>query len=430
MLLPIAKQSAQYLSPLLSPVLEKIPFSLLCGSRYRKLMRELREPQRFEYLIKLQERKLISYVNDSINRVPYYKTQGYKPLRFAEEIFELPVIGKETLQEFGPLMVDPGTALSSYEVGTGGTSGKQTTLKMSNSAFSEEWAFVANFLRQRQVNINSRRLSLRGIDRVNGVLGYNPLYKEQLLSPFHISADVIQKHSREIKDFQPLWIHGYPSSVYELAKILKNLDMRIESVRAVLLVSERTSTAQKALIEEVLGPVLTFYGQTERVAFAEFDSSDGRYHVNLQYGFTEALGGEVVSTGFLNKATRLIRYRTGDAVDSSDGRLFSFPPLEGRWGSEALIGIDGQAIRMTALNSHDPLLFGCPRYQFKYIAPGLARIHFLRDPRFEDVQAEKICELFQGKTQNQITFDFRHVEQLELTPRGKHKYIVGRNGEG
>ena len=109
--------------------------------------------------------------------------------------------------------------------------------------------------------------------------------------------------------------------------------------------------------------------------------------------------------------------------------MLKFPPIEGRWSSEALIGVDGQSIRMTALNSHDPLFFGCPSYQFKYITPGRAQILFVKDYSFEERQAAKICELFQAKTQNQITFDFRFVEELEMTPRGKHKFIVGRDNE-
>ena len=73
---------------------------------------------------------------------------------------------------------------------------------------------------------------------------------------------MINQYIGDIIKFRPLWIHGYPSSVYELARVLKRLNLRIDSVAAVLLVSERTSLVQKNLIEEVLGPILSFYGQT------------------------------------------------------------------------------------------------------------------------------------------------------------------------
>ena len=106
------------------------------------------------------------------------------------------------------------------------------------------------------------------------------------------------------------------------------------------------------------------------------------FHLHPAYGITELLEhsqheklGELVGTGFLNKAMVLLRYRTGDFASWADGCTCgrSMPcigPIQGRWKQEHLLGSDGQQISLTALNMHSSVYSHVAQMQFEQSVAG------------------------------------------------------------
>lgn len=410
-----------------------VPFHLFCGSHYRHQLVQLQAIKQYtpEQKNQLRTNLLIQYANEAIEFTPFYRDVA-KRLRIGKiidtkQLLEFPLLCKEQLTEELDRFTDTRYIDNRYVVTTGGTTGGQTRLYMSNDCYGKEWAFVNDLLIKQGVNPDSRRLCLRGVEGIppDRLIAYNPLYKEMLVSPFRLSQDQVIRNLATIRRFKPQWIHGYPSSVAEFARILTQLGETLPSVTHVLLVSEGLYPEQEAQIRLVFGGnILTFYGMTERVIFAE--KIDQHLFPHPLYGATEVVDGELIATGFLNKATRMIRYRTGDNANvvQEGGFVTKINSITGRRGREFLLGKNGVQVNMTALNVHNDLLDSVTRYQFYQKQPGKCILKLQTRPDFEPGNLAYILRMFQNKVGNELDIEGEIVSEIPLTQRGKHRYIV------
>lgn len=410
-----------------------LPFNVFCGPNYRHQLQQLQtfEQQTPEQKNQMRDNLLIQYVNEAIEFTPFYRDTA-KKLKIekvidTEQVLEFPLLCKEQLTEELDRFSDYRFINNRYVVTTGGTTGGQTRLFMSNDCYGREWGFVNDFLIRCGVNPDSRRLCLRGVEGIppDRLTSYNPLYKEMLISPFRLSGDQVIKNLAAIRRFKPQWIHGYPSSVAEFSRILSQHGESLPSITHILLVSEGLYSDQESQIGHVFGKnIHTFYGMTERVIFAE--RIDNHLYPHPLYGATELVDGELVATGFLNKATRMIRYRTGDNADAiqENGFVTKINTITGRRGREYLLGKNGVKITMTALNVHNDLLDSVTRYQFYQNSPGKCTLKLQAKHDFDTNNLAEILRMFQDKTGNELEIEGEIVNEIPLTQRGKHRYIV------
>jgi len=411
-----------------------MPFELICGKAYRDTLRTiekysvLNESQKKEFF----DERLVLRLNDAINFVPFYRSfardNGFSRITSPEEIKKFPIISKSELLTGLDLFVDERLRGRYFAASTGGTTGKQTKLYISNECFSKEWAYVNSLLASHGIDPNSKRISLRGVSGIQSgeLIGYNYIYKELLLSPFKLSESSVLNNIKQLIDFKAKWIHGYPSSVSSFARILKNLGLRIPNIRGVLLVSETLYADQRLLIEEVFGSnIVSFYGMSERAVFATM-ARDGTFDVDCTYGCMENVDGEAVCTGFINRATSLLRYRTGDLIESAPSDLFvtKVKKFNGRWGREYLTGRSGCQITMTALNTHSVELDNLDSYQFVQSEIGIVNLNVKSKNKLTSSELEKISSIFQSKVGNELEFVCQQVDEILLTSRGKHVFIV------
>ncbi|PME15308.1 hypothetical protein BCV44_15795 [Vibrio cyclitrophicus] len=410
-----------------------VPYSFFCGKTYKNKYQELDRQLRISShdIEVIRNNRLINYLNESINYTKYYSDVA-KKLKISkvvdiEQLFEFPLLSKEEVQDNLGDFLDLRFKNSRYPVTTGGTTGKQTKIFLSNDCYSSEWAFVNHYLSQNNVNENSKRLCLRGVSGIpsNELLGYNPLYKELLLSPFRLNEENILNNIKKIKKFNPRWIHGYPSSVKEFATILNSLNVDIKEIDHVLLVSEKIYPEQINLIKKTFNAdILSFYGMTERVIFAPLHGDV--FIPNQLYGVTEEIDGELIGTGFINSATRLIRYRTGDtaSVVKKSNFVTQINELTGRWGKEYLLGYSGVKITMTALNTHSDILGKVRKYQFHQKVIGQCDLLLEVESDFKTEDKQEVLALFQEKVGKELTLRCYVVNKIPLTKRGKHQFIL------
>lgn len=417
--------------PLTMP-LEKIPFEVFCGKVYRDTEREIFsfKNRSSSDKIKISESLLINYLNDAIENTRFYKDWSKKSkiykVKSASEIFEFPILNKQQVQEDLSWFIDERYQKNSYEVTTGGSTGRQLKILMHNSVYFKEWAFVNYYLKSSGVDVNSRRLCLRGVkQKGDGLISYNPLYKEMLISPFKLNLENIKNNFKVIESFSAGWIHGYPSSVAEFANLLSLFNVRLPAIKHILLVSEKIYPDQIDIIKKVFGAkILTFYGSTERVVYAPFESNS--YIPNDLYGFTEVSNNEILGTGYLNPTTRLIRYGLSDEikVSKSQGKIDEIEDVVGRWGREFLIGKTGVKINMTALNIHSGNMDNVLRYQFHQKEIGCCTLKIILKSIDISMDLIKIKREFYEKVKGEVDFSIEVVSDIPLTSRGKFSYIV------
>ena len=434
-MLPLHKVKNFYrsLPPFLTTPLLFVPHRFFGGREFKTTLGELNKYDRIVDKSKRREFEeliLCKFLSDAIRHVPYYRnwarSNGLETINSYKQVFDFPIINKEVVQERVEDFIDD-RCQSKYPVYTGGTSGRQLKFFHSNVSYGREWAFLANFLSRYGVSIDEKRYSLRGVDvKDEGTLcQINPVYKELIISQHANTPENIEKIFFKISSFKGKWIHGYPSTVYQFCLALKEKKLAIPSIKSVLLVSEKLYDFQKDLIEEVLkAKIISFYGMSERVVFAPL-TTDG-FIPHRCYGVSEIIDGEHVATGFINNGTCLIRYKTGDCLEGkldSDGLVQRFSSFEGRWGGDSIVGLSGVKINMTVLNTHSELLNGIQKYQFRQSTIGQCDLLLQSTKPIPDDKVTSIQKLFQAKLGKDIKLSCKLVDKVEVTSRGKHKFV-------
>jgi phenylacetate-CoA ligase len=295
--------------------------------------------------------------------------------------------------------------------------------------------------------LDEKRAVLRGIttrDANRPLVHRDPIRRVLNLSVFDLDDLDIATIQRELERFEPRWLHGYASAIETLASSYESGGRRPPaSVQGAFLSSENVHPGQRVAIERAYScEARSFYGMSERAAFA-FECAAHRYHVAPIYGTVELVGsgganvsdagesGELVVTGLISRSTPLIRYRTGDwaewgPLECECGRQGpTLAAIEGRWTQESLLTRTGGRITMTALNLHSAEYATIARFQFRQSIPGEADLLYVPGTGFSVESRDKFVAALKWKLDGRVELRAFEVDNLPLTPAGKHRFIVG-----
>jgi len=166
------------------------------------------------------------------------------------------------------------------------------------------------------------------------------------------------------------------------------------------------------------------------------------YHVWPTYGFTEIVDkfgeiinqpgqrGEIVATGFINKSTPFIRYRTGDYATIVDHSCHAcgrqqlvLKDIRGHRIQENLVMNDGSLVSWTALNMHDRTFDKVKQFQFFQETPGIAVLNIVPTRSFVEKDKSLIVARLQNKFDGRLQLDLKIVVSIPLTKSGKSIYV-------
>lgn len=421
------------------------PFIVLSSAfrRERKLLKESEGYSRDQlHALKLQRlRDICGYAYENC---PYYRERfdqaGVDPARIDEDsIRKLPLLSKQDIQQNLASITSRAIAPNKlWYVTTGGSSGTQLGLNLEagvtyNRTYAYEW---------RQYNWGGvgywqRRMVMRG-----RVLSDVALRRGQnlFLSSFHLTEETVPRYVEELERFSPVYIEAYASSLAFLAEwmLRHRATPRLPKLRAVFLSSETALPHQCETIARAFGcRVFNKYGNSEQATIIGM-CAQGRHHEFEEYSFTEYLDeqgneasagmAELVGTSFVNRATPLIRYRTGDWVELDGtpcacGRAHrTIKRIVGR-SQEYLLGCDGERISIAAINTHSDVYDGIADFQYVQEKPGAAVIRVLAAD-LSDRQRERIIAEATHRTAQTIAFTLETVNSLTKTRGGKRLMIV------
>jgi len=430
-----------------------IPFGWLAGRAYQEVL--IRDSlfncmERAE-IEAYQERKLGELLLFATDQVP-----AYRPLRGAvtrhkpiEALKAFPLLDKDVVQANQREYLSCNFEKTPhYETTTGGTSGNQLKIYLDDSSQSAEMGFMHRQWMRVGYSPEQRKATFRGVSFPNLKHGVywqqNPIYNELQFSPFHMSEKNLSLYIDRIIDFEPSYLHGYPSAIDTLAEFLLRNDLsnKIPFIKSALLGSEGTSLLQRKRIEKAFQTrVYTWYGHSERVILAGECEKNDSYHCFPDYGILELIDedgkscekegerGEIVGTGLLNRCMPLIRYKTGDYATRLDnhcecGRCWDrFTNVEGRWKQDMVFGKNGSRISIAALNMHGPFFDNVVRYQYVQDTPGICTIKVMAAPNFTEDDKIAVENAYNNKAGSEVKFNVKVVKDIPLTSLGKLKLL-------
>ena len=404
------------------------------------------EPELHEY----QQERLAALVRHAAKEVPYYRS-GFTEWNLDPEQFHdldhlsrIPLLSKRDVVRAGRSLVAGRRWTPTFEGTTSGSTGLTLTGFRDLTSIRSENAFLWRQLEWAGWHPGDRSAWLRG-DFVVPLNQKRPPYWRVnraddvlMLSSFHLSEETADAYLDALRQYDPVIIQAYPSSIAYLGRYLASRGKyyRGDRLKGVITSSETLLEDQRKVIDQRFGcRVFDWYGQYERVA-AIGTCEKGSYHVVSDYGFTQFLPctdgtAEIVGTGFFNFAMPLIRYRTGDNVvlaksgtRCSCGR--SFPIVERVVGriDDYVKTPDGRRIGMFAI-----IFEGLQHiWEVQAIQEALDEIRILvvPMPQFSVEDERELVSRAKELVGPEMRIRIERVLEIKRTERGKIRTVICR----
>ncbi|MCK4746377.1 MAG: phenylacetate--CoA ligase family protein, partial [Bacteroidales bacterium] len=327
----------------------------------------------------------------------HWESAGFHPdhFRSLDDITRIPVITKDIIRQRPASFTNPHKIPRVLHT-TGVSTGMPFQFYEPSNAGIIEKAFMHELWSgfYSKISLKTRSTIIRG-KIIKGNIHFDPMLG-LILSTYKITPDIVRAYLKAIEKYKTPLLHAYPSSLYFMARIMKEHGLKINhAFKAVMLGSEKLYDFQRETIMEVFNaPVCHWYGLAEKVVFAGNQPGDNLFHIQALYGYAEILredgmpvrygeSGEIVGTGYWNTVTPFIRYKTmdraetGTTVSSSAGSGQAvLRSIQGRM-QDVVVSRSGAFLSLVTLANVVAQFDEIERFRFLQEEPGRLRFLFI-----------------------------------------------------
>jgi len=318
-----------------------IPFSLRLGSEYTRFcgLIKMYENASTELKNKYLIQNLNNIVQHAQKNIPFYQNlYGKSEIRIEtlEDYEALPLITKPQIREYTK------QSTGAMLLNTGGSTGEPTSFYIDKNAWAREWAHMHFIWALREYKQTDLIITMLGKNLGDDLYRYNAVHNEIKINPYMFSRENSGQIVDLFKKFPIKFFQGYPSSIYnffrELELVLNSAEKKLiqSKIKSCFLSSEYPLPYMVDYLKDVWQiNFISWYGHSEMCILAFDKENSSRYTPFITYGYAEDVGGLLCGTSFHNYSMPLIRYSTGDIIDSKKddyGALEYFVIKEGREG--------------------------------------------------------------------------------------------------
>lgn len=413
------------------------------GTRYRNILRDVCATQWLssDEFATLQRDRLIAIVRHAAANVPYYSAlfarNKWSPMdvRSIDDIKYLPYLTKREVLADPKAFVATNMRGLRFRIHSSGTTGAPITIYQNLMSMVREHAFISRHFSWAGFKLGERRAWMRGdlvvpVEQTRGPFWrFDRVTNTLMLSSYHVTEANTGAYVQALESFDPVLIQAYPSSLALLARVMEDRGRSYQGshLRAIITSSETLDVTARSVIECRFGcRVFDHYGSAERTVLIG-TCEQGRYHIEPDYGFTElsemANGDyELVGTGFNNWLMPLIRYKSGDCVDSPTfgsrcdcGR--EMPTVQGVAGRSDDYVVTPSGRRIGRLDHVFKGLRGIVEAQIRQVSLDEIRVLVCAGDGFSDASKARLAENIQSRIGGGVKID---VQIVPVIPRGKN----------
>lgn len=417
------------------------------GRVYREYKKELKSKNYSDYSIclKEQEREFLDFINYAYKNSKFYK-KLYKDININEikslnNIKKLPIVTKEMLRENMNEIrtIDLHHAIEGH---TGGTTGKSLIVYFTKEDSQKRMAYLDNFREMHGAKHRMRRATFSGKNIIpskdenkNIFWRDNIFLKQRLYSTFHLSEKNLKYYVENLNSFKPQIIDGFFSSVYDLAKYIKDNCIKLNFKPIVFFPTSETIIGyQKEIIKKVFKCQVTDqYASSEGAPFIT-ECKKGKLHYNMNTGVIEiidnSIEGEILVTSFATHGTPLIRYRIGDVIKFSNEKCDcgSAHPVVER--------IDGREVDFLYSRDRGKINLGNLANVVKNVPNAIRQVQFIQDKIdeiiiklvvdkniYKDKYDKDLMDEMKYRFGNNVKFVIKKVDFIGREKSGKYRFI-------
>jgi len=375
-------------------------------------------------------RDLLRYARQ---HVPYYRELDCSD----DDLSNWPILDKKTVAAApGRFISDEYSPRGLLKVQTSGTTGTPLTVRYTGYCHQMEMAFRWRHKAWGGVPYLTPCVYVSGHPVVPSSQQRPPFWrvdvveKRLLCSSYHLAPQNLSSYVEAMRRYAAGFVHGYPSSLYVLARYMNEKGLTSVRPRAVFTASETLLDFQRAAIEQAFGTkVFNWYGNSEMTCNI-VECARGRLHYRTDYGVLELLDdGTMLCTGLNNRAMPLIRYRVGDRATARQGTCdcgCGFPLIERVEGriEDYVLTPDGRMVGRL-----DHLLKGVEHVREAQIIQKQLDEILLRVVRADGYGAHDEQTILTEARQRlgpTMQIKFEYPEAIERTTSGKFRFIVSQ----
>lgn len=279
-----------------------------------------------EYQAKELQRLLHFVVNHSPFYKEFYKNIDIRQIQTPDDLKKLPILEKKIVRNHIEEMytISEKEAVVSHTSGTTGTPMKflhtYEGIQRRNAIlddFKREHGFING--QMKKASFNSSEIVAADQQRKIFWRDNVPM-KQRLYSSFHSQAENIHYYVKNLNEYKPISLDGYPSTLYEIARYINTKEISLDfKPIAIFPTAETLHPHYREEIERAFKcKVFNQYASSEGAPFV-VECTAGNLHYHKLSGVIEQVeDDEMLITSFMNNGTPLIRYRIGDKINFSE----------------------------------------------------------------------------------------------------------------
>jgi len=331
---------------------------------------------------------------------------------------------------------------------TGGTTGASMKVIYTKEDIQERFAILDYFRVKHGYELGKKTAWFSGKNLISqkdikkGICShYDLINKIRFYSTFHINQNSFDVYWRSLNKFQPEFVVGFPSSVYEICEIANSKGLKLNhKVKFFFPTAETVLPKHREVISQVLGcKLVDQYASSEGAPFI-LECTKGNLHIHPLTGIFEVVDeymqpaeeGELLVTSFTTHGTPLIRYRVGDRIKLAapnkqcDCGLF-FPlvdKIEGRSTDYVLSPTHGK-VNLGNISNSTKDVIGIIKFQVIQQKLNHVKVLVVATTDFNLAEKNKFKKSLTERFGTQITIDLQVVEEIVKEKSGK--FILVKN---
>lgn len=430
-------------------LVSKVLFPIHEFLKEHRTMDMLAELERTQWLSpaeirEIQQRKLGAFLAAIRETVPYYRDHLAPGCDFPA----IPLMTKGEIKASTDAFKASGaTKLTRFN--TGGSSGEPLIFYLGKRRISADVAAKIRATRWWGVDIGDPEVVIWGSpveltkqDRIRELR--DQIFRTKLLSAFDMTDETMLSYLNFIRQFRPLHVFGYPSSIGLLCDFARKKNIRLDDlgVKVVICTAERLYDHQRELIAECFGArVANSYGARD-AGFIANECPEGRLHIadeNILVEIVDPAGrplpagemGEIVVTELESHEFPFLRYRTGDMGVLSDERcpcgrgLTVLKSVEGR-STDFIVTPEGKVLHGLALIYKVRDTEGVE--SFKIVQENFDRIRLILvvNSRYTPAGEEAIRADWLKRLGEGVAVAVEYVDRIPPEKSGKFRYVESK----
>lgn len=329
---------------------------------------------------------------------------------------------------------------------TGGTTGASMKVIYSKNDIQERNAILDHFRSQHGYELGKKTAWFSGKNLITDkdikddiCSHYDFINKIRFYSTFKINEKNFEVYWKSLNEFQPEFLVGFPSSIFEICQIAKHRKLKyIGNVKVFFPTAETVLEEHRQVISEIFGcKLVDQYASSEGAPFI-LECNQGNLHIHPLTGIFEvvddklnpAKSGQMLVTSFTSHGTPLVRYRIGDSMTLKDlkekclcGSVFPLVErIEGRT-NDFILSPEYGKVNLGNLSNSTKNIKGIVCFQLIQDTVDHIDIKVVNNENFSTSQAANFISAIRDRVGNSIIIDLHYVDSIEKEKSGKFRIV-------